>query len=87
MCQVHQATKQYNDTIRVYAARPKQKTRRPERGHRLRVSVAVTTQDFSRIIGLGCHEMAMVQNRFGIPFWLVGDFTHFRKPIFSGWIG
>ena len=31
--------------------------------------------------GLGC------QNRFGIPFWLVGEFsTHFRA-YFSGWIG
>ena len=30
--------------------------------------------------GCGC------QNRFGIPFWLVGEFTHFRT-YFSGWIG
>ena len=29
----------------------------------------------------------MAQNRFGIPFWLVGEFTtHFRTD-FSGWIG
>ena len=26
------------------------------------------------------------QNRFGIPFWLVGKFTHFGT-YFSGWIG
>ena len=27
------------------------------------------------------------QNRFGIPFWLVGEFTAHFRTYFSGWIG
>ena len=26
------------------------------------------------------------QNRFGIPFWLVGEFTTHFRTYFSGWI-
>ena len=32
-------------------------------------------------------QHASVQNRFGIPFWLTGEFTtHFCRTYFSGWI-
>ena len=31
--------------------------------------------------------LAGCQNRFGIPFWLVGEFTTLFRAYFSGWIG
>ena len=30
--------------------------------------------------------LAVGQNRFGIPFWLAGEFTTHFRTYFSGWI-
>ena len=37
--------------------------------------------------GWGFTQMAMVQSRFGILFWLVGEFTTHFRTYCSGWIG
>ena len=59
----------------------RQRKRKQKRRKLVEAKLTFCTSHFGRPFGCGG------QNRFGIPFWVVGEFTTHFRTYFSGWIG